>query len=184
MDAISNVFVCLSPKDLLLISSTCKELIGRLNYDHVLRSSLLRGDATHRTSLELIIELCRSGKIYIPSPIRLLRLMNGCRCELPSCRNTQKISDTSEKLKFGLYICSKCYPKGGLNFKTKRDENAWNKILNHDRCASIDKGSKSFIWPGDFSHGGERQGFIYMSIYIYIYMYVYIYICIHIYLYV
>jgi hypothetical protein len=115
--------------------------------------------------------------------------MNGCRCELPSCQNTQKISDTSEKLKFGLYICSKCYPKGGLNFKTKRDENAWNKILNHDRCASIDKGSKSFIWPGDFSHGRERQGFIYMSIYIYIYvciyihMYTYIFICINIYMY-
>jgi hypothetical protein len=38
----------------------------------------------------------------------------------------------------------------GLNFKTERDENAWKDIVDHDRCASIDNGFRSFIWPRDF----------------------------------
>jgi hypothetical protein len=140
-----------------LISFTCKELMERLTYDHVLRSSLYRGNATHRTSLESIVTICRSGKIYIPSPVRLLRLMNGRRCELPSCPYAQKIKYTSEN--FGLHICFDCIKTktAGLNFNTKRDR-AWKPIVDHVRCASSDYSSRSFIWFNDYSHAGERSG--------------------------
>jgi hypothetical protein len=160
MDTILTIFEFCSPLDLLSISSTSKELISRLTYLHVLRSSLMRGGVFHRTSLAVIINLCRTGKIFIPSPIRLLRLVNGHHCEKAGC--TLKISHSTPNLgltNFGLCFCHSCTMNSlnRLDLKT-RGAIAWKEIVLDERCASSYYQSKYHIWARDYTHAAERNG--------------------------
>jgi hypothetical protein len=85
MDTIVIVFEFCSPSDLLSIASTSLELSKRVTYTHVLRSSLMGDGTFYNESLEVIYNLCKKGAIYIPTPMRLLRLVNFRRCENEGC---------------------------------------------------------------------------------------------------
>lgn len=53
MDTVIVIFE-FSPRDLLSLTSTSKELIERLTYSHVIRSSLFRGGAFYKATIQSI----------------------------------------------------------------------------------------------------------------------------------
>ncbi|KAJ3404151.1 hypothetical protein HDV05_007319, partial [Chytridiales sp. JEL 0842] len=75
------------PRELLNLASTCKRASQWLTYDVVLESVLHFGSISGRKSVEMVLELCKNGSIWTPSPLRLLRLSLAKRCESASAKN-------------------------------------------------------------------------------------------------
>jgi hypothetical protein len=137
MDTIVIVFEFCNPRDLLSIASTSQELSKRVTYTHVLRSSFMRGGPFCKASLEGIFNRCRKGAIFIPSPIRLLHLVNTRRCESHGCLT--KVKSVNSFL--GLSFCSKCTKKSYNlpNFEARYSLEALesvNKIRITSKCGA------------------------------------------------
>lgn len=156
MDTIVVVFEFCSPRDLLTIASTSQELSRRVTYSHVLRSSLMRGGPFCKAFLETMFGLCRKGAIFVPSPMRLLRLLNTRRCEMQGCSTKTKSIET----KLGLSLCSKCRSKSYTIFDNNETRNALEsmEIVNKNRVASSKYGSFFSFFAMDYIQGGEREG--------------------------
>lgn len=76
------VFSYLGTRDLrTLCSATSRSLRQIIRHEHVVRSALLQGGHA-KTSMERLVNLLRPPRqIWTPTPLRLLRLVNGTRCE-------------------------------------------------------------------------------------------------------
>lgn len=106
----------LHPQDMFHMALLCKALRNALSYDCVIRNSILayserqKNDPdipNHAYCMNLLMEAFFSRKsIHIPSPIRLLRLMNGKTCEMPGCSNDEVCRYVS--LLYGLFACHEC----------------------------------------------------------------------------
>mmetsp|Transcript_26949 Transcript_26949/g.65440 ORF Transcript_26949/g.65440 Transcript_26949/m.65440 type:complete len:593 (-) Transcript_26949:121-1899(-) len=101
-DVVSQLFSFLDPRSLLRFSCVNKDFSSLLTYEHVVRAAMMRG-GFGATSLERMVLLINHGLIWVPSPIRLLRVVCGKRCE--------KCSDGSPRYasaSFGVFLCDKC----------------------------------------------------------------------------
>lgn len=92
----------------------------------------MRSSDVQQESIKIIIDLRRRGKIFIPSPIRLLRVTNVKRCENPGY--VQKVHHISSD--FGLCFCSSC-SKQPCQLIRWNPENVtlWSEAVNEPRCA-------------------------------------------------
>lgn len=79
-DTASIIFSFLNCRDLLSMASTSKLLMERVTYEHVMQSALMNGGHA-AASVDRMMALVRERRVYIPSPMRLLRVANGQRCE-------------------------------------------------------------------------------------------------------
>ena len=93
----SAIFGFLDVKELKKVVFSSKSMMQKLSYEHVIRSGMLHGRYS-KTTIERIVENLDS--IYIPSPIRLLCLVNGKFCE--RC-GTKKVNHTFGQ--FGVFMC-------------------------------------------------------------------------------
>ncbi|KAI8852152.1 hypothetical protein BC829DRAFT_385271 [Chytridium lagenaria] len=80
-DVIRLMSTYLGPWDLVRLSITSRLARTWLTYELVFRSILCHGTKSGQKSLDIIMSLARSGKIWVPSPQRLLRIAIARRCE-------------------------------------------------------------------------------------------------------
>eukprot|EP00522_Entomoneis_paludosa_P002943 CAMPEP_0172467914 /NCGR_PEP_ID=MMETSP1065-20121228/60147_1 /TAXON_ID=265537 /ORGANISM="Amphiprora paludosa, Strain CCMP125" /LENGTH=479 /DNA_ID=CAMNT_0013225179 /DNA_START=31 /DNA_END=1470 /DNA_ORIENTATION=+ len=90
--------------------------------------------------MERLVALVKTRRIWTPSPLRMLRLVNGKRCE--RC-NKGKVNTVSEA--FGVFFCFDGCMQDRYS-KCVRRNNKWNCILHHVRVARSDFSSVAYIW--------------------------------------
>jgi len=132
------VFSYLDVRELLAVSSTSRWVRARIRHHHVVRAALLHGGHA-KTSMERLVPLIRVRQIWTPSPLRLLRLVNGKRCEKCNAGKVNLVSDD-----YGVFLCwGQC-----LQAFTKKVayNNKWNPFLGHARVASADYSSKGYLF--------------------------------------
>lgn len=105
----------INPRDLLHLSMCSKRFsqTTRINHDHVVTSALLSGGKAKRIAtqvMEMALPLSSTApsrtSIHLPTPIRLLRLVNGTRCESRACSSAVTASLCP---RFGLFLCWDCF---------------------------------------------------------------------------
>ena len=107
-DALQVVMDYLAPRELFRLAFSSKELMNSVTTKTIVRSALLHGSRPKRT-VEVLAPLMKNYSIDAPSPLRLLRLVNGDYCEHPDCVNR-----CYHVKKSGNFYCSDCqndFPK-------------------------------------------------------------------------
>ena len=80
LDICTHMFSFLKIRELYSLVMSHPDYMKRLTYAHVIRSAMLSGGYAS-ISAKNLVQLVRKRSIFVPSPIRMLRLMNGKRCE-------------------------------------------------------------------------------------------------------
>lgn len=102
-DLVSIILSFMDTKTQFVMSKTTKSFAQLVSHEHVVRSGAY-GGMTMRRNLEHMIRLIESRKIWTPSPLRLLRILNAKRCE--RCCGRGKASLSKD---FGVFFClGKC----------------------------------------------------------------------------
>eukprot|EP00957_Ditylum_brightwellii_P203513 15334953-Ditylum_brightwellii.AAC.1 len=116
-DVLIHVTSFLPPRDLLRISTTCTALRNSITIPLVVKSAMIKGGHARRTMDELYA-LHKRGSIHPTSPLRLLRLANGKRCEFCFIKRANFV-----KPGYGVFCCSACCTIGdGNNAKDDDDD--------------------------------------------------------------
>lgn len=84
-DVMNLVMEFLAPRELFRLAFTCKAHRQRVTTSFVVRSAMIHGGYPKQT-IDKFYPLMESMSIYVPSPLRLLGLVNGRRCEVANCR--------------------------------------------------------------------------------------------------
>lgn len=112
-DALSLVMEFLAPKELYKMANTCKALRAAVSTRIVVRSAIMHGGNAKRTLSELY-DLLKKDSIHMPSPLRLLRLVNGKQCEV--CV-TRKVNHANQG--YGIFLCASCLIDGSEKHTVK-----------------------------------------------------------------
>jgi len=150
-DALSIVLEFLAPKELMSMAFTCKGLRSKISTRLVCRCALMHSDFAGRTIHELYILMKRKA-IHVPSPLRLLRLINGKRCE---CCQREKVNFIRNQ-GFGVFFCWDCVKASTakLNTATQRVQRnpRYAELLGHPRVLMehFNGGRKYFCWSRQF----------------------------------
>lgn len=126
----------LNPRDLLHLSMCSKTDRENILHDHVVTSGLISGGQAKRTATQVVemalprtIDGASRASIHLPTPIRLLRLINGTRCEYRACSSA---AVTTICPHFGLFLCWDCF----LSVTTEIDREH-EVIANEKRIARL-----------------------------------------------
>ena len=145
--------------ELLLLMRCSKGHRELLTYEIVFQSVLLRGGRSwnSRATLALILRQARIGCIYMPSPMRLLRLCCGKRCERRGCTNT-----VSYVRQFGMCFCSRCLEAHGTQEISTFDDVGRMFFMNKRTATEFKNGNQTriLVWKDDQFDisSGERIG--------------------------
>ena len=151
VDAMVTVMEFLCPRSLFNVALTCKSLLARVTTTMVVRSALIHGDNAKKTFEELY-KLMKNHSIHPPSPLRLLRLANGRKCEF--CQEKSVLS-LYQDMNIGAFSCWNCLTKGEDPLtKAFKSSCYWANplyhfILKHPRSASRDLCKGRFLWIQD-----------------------------------
>jgi hypothetical protein len=153
-DALELVMAYLAPKELFRLTFTCKALQKRVTTKMVVRSAMIHGGNPKQNILELY-PLMKDQSIHVPSPVRLLRLVNGKKCEKKNCRAKVKHVRPGT----GVFLCWDCLTRKKTGF-TKAFDTKWvryrmnsryEEIFSHPRVgASRRYGTKYYLWNRPF----------------------------------
>ena len=81
-DIIRNIISMINdPREILNLSLCSTRIRQCVTYENVIRAAVFAGNKFVRRSMESLIELLHHQNIYVPTPQRLLRIVNGKRCE-------------------------------------------------------------------------------------------------------
>ena len=145
---------------LLRLASCASWTAGCLSDEVVLRAAFLGGASAPRKTLGYVVELYRLGQVCKPSPLRLLRLANGKRCEVRGCRSTASrgAATVSGSLRtFGVFCCWKCTL--ALTTEVEGDSrDAPERAYFHPRACHSTCAGIGGLWTEPFHSGGERAG--------------------------
>ncbi|KAL7458347.1 hypothetical protein ACHAWC_010176 [Mediolabrus comicus] len=153
VDAMVTVMEFLPPRSLMNVALTCKSLLSRVTTTMVVRSALIHGDNAKKTFEELY-KLMKNHSIHPPSPLRLLRLANGRKCEFCVKKNVLSLY---QDMNIGAFSCWNCLTKAPDPL-TMAFKSSWSRcwrnpiyrcILNHPRLASRNKSKGKFLWIRD-----------------------------------
>mmetsp|Transcript_26575 Transcript_26575/g.40333 ORF Transcript_26575/g.40333 Transcript_26575/m.40333 type:complete len:668 (+) Transcript_26575:281-2284(+) len=159
-DVFSIVMSLLAPREMLRLSLCSKSLTKMVTYEDVVRNAILTG-GHGRNSLRRIMELLKKGQIHFPSPLRLLRITCGQKCEIPNCPNTVH----TIRAQFGVFCCFPCIQSEALTqsiahsgIKEGSDEK-FCLLLHHPRTARYECKRKITLWRKPFqTAAGEWCG--------------------------
>ena len=129
-DGWAKVLEFLLPRDLLRVSSVCKPLRSVI-LEHprlVIQAGMLQGGRS-KTSLVNLYRLMDLRAIYIPDPLRILRLINGLRCEF-----CNKFGCNFVRGSFGVFACWDCLHGNydhvlGFRDKSTGLSQQWHKVV-------------------------------------------------------
>lgn len=148
VDAMATVMEFICPRSLFNVALTCKSLLARVTTTMVVRSALIHGNNTKKTFEELY-KLMKNHSIHPPSPLRLLRLANGRKCEF--CLENS-VWSLYQDMNIGAFSCWNCLTKGEDRLtKAFKSSCYWANplyhfILKHPRSASRDLCKGLQLW--------------------------------------
>eukprot|EP00547_Thalassionema_nitzschioides_P002011 CAMPEP_0194205550 /NCGR_PEP_ID=MMETSP0156-20130528/4796_1 /TAXON_ID=33649 /ORGANISM="Thalassionema nitzschioides, Strain L26-B" /LENGTH=543 /DNA_ID=CAMNT_0038931853 /DNA_START=604 /DNA_END=2235 /DNA_ORIENTATION=+ len=127
-DIFTIILAHLDPQSLLRLASISSEMMNLLSHQLVIRNSVLQGGDNARINIQGLLANLQRKFIYMPSPIRMLRIVNGTFCECHGC-HARVASLTT-----GLLFCEDCKKAkmGKYPGKMKRNK-IYGSILSHDK---------------------------------------------------
>ena len=151
-DALGLVMEFLGPRELYRMALTCKTLRSKVTTRLVVRSAIMHGGHAATTVTELY-NLMKNKSIHVPSPLRLLRLVNGKRCEW--C-NINKLNYVRPG--FGVFLCRPCLAD---QFTATIElmvlvQFRYDRIFSAQTFAPL--GNPSTIWSRRLEQNGELCG--------------------------
>jgi len=138
MDALGIVMEFLAPKELYNLAFSSNLLLEKLTTRMVVRSAMISGGHA-RTTMNELYPLMKAGSIHSPSPARLLRLVNGKKCE--ACHR-EKVNHVRPG--YGVFICWDCTTK---RF-TKAVKTSWVRVARSARYQDILENQKRVVAHG------------------------------------
>jgi len=153
VDAMVNVMEFLPPRSLYNVALTCKSLREMVTTKMVVQCALIHGGHAKKT-MEELYNMMSTHSIHVPSPLRLLRLANGKRCEF--CNN-KSVNSLYSGLNIAAFSCWDCLAKGD-DPVTRAWKTTWSRywrnpvyraIFDHPRVAFRDKSKGKFLWIKD-----------------------------------
>lgn len=140
-DILGRVMSFLPLKDLFNFAFLCKTLSQAVTIPMVVRSALFAGGYS-MISMNELYKVMKSRSIHPPSPLRLLRLSVGKKCEI--CLNELNKKRARHVRKgFGLFVCWHCTTKRQCSkgFRKKGDDywdnqDIYDSILDNKRTAN------------------------------------------------
>ena len=109
-DIFSLVLGHLDPRGMLNLASSNKEILALVTHDMVLRTTVIGGRSMARKNVEKLLQLLRLQNIYLPSPMRMLRILNGRQCEYRGCNGK------ACKIEIGLLLCRTCWKEKTVSY--------------------------------------------------------------------
>lgn len=163
-DIVHLIFELLgSSKDLFRLSLSSKHLLALVTPEDVIRGAIFQGGHAQKTITE-VTSAVRRKIIHVPSTMRLLRLVNGKKCErLEKCKGFNAEKGTpclvnTIRPNSGLFLCTQCVKS--MTCKVDDEDFDHDFALEEERLAtvSIDYSRRIFNKP-HVEHGtGERCG--------------------------
>ncbi|KAJ1463122.1 hypothetical protein M885DRAFT_610142 [Pelagophyceae sp. CCMP2097] len=164
-DTVRLAIEFLRAPELLRLTRCAKRWAASMLTDEMVMRSALRTSKCHgRQTLENVMKLYAGGAVHRPSPMRLLRLVNGKRCENRGCENRVNFA----RPEYGLFYCWECTCASTKSVDLRRagPEAVYGALLRHDRCAKHGqtvtedgRARKTYVWAAPLSAAcGERIG--------------------------
>ncbi|GKY91989.1 hypothetical protein MPSEU_000170500 [Mayamaea pseudoterrestris] len=151
-DTATIIYSFLDCRELLNMACTSKLLMERVSYEHVLRSSMMHGGYA-KSSTERIVSLVQQNKIHVPSPMRMLRIANGRRCE--NCLR-DKVNVLSAD--YGVFFGRRCCLNENKWSRTVPHNSQWSAILSEPKMARSDTNTRTQVFDRPFFKFGESHG--------------------------
>jgi len=155
-DVFSVIFEMLLPRDLHSLALTSRALMNSLSPKTIIRASTLQGGHA-ATTMASLLELMERRQIHCPSPMRILRLALGRRCESPTCQRRVH----TVRPHFGLFMCADCLKQNTTTRAVwKMSEVNHRDMLSSERTA-FDSGAygATKFWSAPYKTlGGELCG--------------------------
>lgn len=164
-DILGEIMAMLLPREMLNFCSISKEISSYLTHERVIRSAVVaeklgvtrRNKVTPTTGeasrLKCIVSLIGKQTIFIPSPMRFLRLLCGTRCERPGCTAPysmiQGLAVSVCRSCSAGFLRIACTPKYSVDFAEWKDERVAKEEIGYREYMQ----SQPFLTPG-----GERAG--------------------------
>ena len=112
---------------------TCKTLRDAVTTPMVVKSAMIQGGGGARDCMRTINDLMVRQEIHVPSPLRLLRLVNCKRCEF--C-NVTKLVPSAMVWRLGVFACRACLEDRMVVTSDPAGKDAWmstwSKVAYHD----------------------------------------------------
>lgn len=158
----------LAPKDLFNLIMSSVELMAEINMNTVVQVAMCNGNSLTRKTIENLFDLTSTGAIHTLSALRVLRLVNGHRCEL--C-NLHKVDHVRKNV--GMFICWQCtrihttevFVRNDIS--GRRDAVDISEVVRHPRVLSnrisgrtVNRDLRYYIWSADetITQGLEKVG--------------------------
>ena len=161
----THVAPCLSYMDLFRLVRTTKEMRSRLTHEHSLTAVLLNADdkfgKNAKTTIREVMSLYEKGKIHKPSPMRLLRLANGKRCEVgPPCDTPEARKVVKTRPDWGLFCCWPHTVGASVEISlSKKSLKTWGATVGDPRTCQHSMANKMFLWKKPMTAAdGEKIG--------------------------
>ena len=144
---------------------TTKEMRSRLRHEHSLTAVLLNADdkfgKNAKTTIREVMSLYEKGKIHKPSPMRLLRLANGKRCEVgPPCDTPEARKVVKTRPDWGLFCCWPHTVGASVEISlSKKSLKTWGATIGDPRTCQHSMSNKTFLWKKPMTAAdGEKIG--------------------------
>jgi hypothetical protein len=140
-DLMGEVAEYLDAKTLLFtMVAISKTVRPRISHEHAMRCAMAtkRG----RKRMQHLMSLIRKDCIYTPSPMRILKLATGRRCE--KCNRTQ----TNNLNALGLFLCTSCISTMVTEAKSHGEQAhmpLFRAAIDEDRCAKLVRTDKKTV---------------------------------------
>ena len=151
--------------DLFSLVKTTKEMRSRLSHEHALTAVLLNADdkfgKNAKATIRNVLSLYEQGKIHKPSPMRLLRLANGKRCEFgPPCDTPDARKVVKTRPDWGLFCCWPHTVGGSAEISlSKKSLKTWGATISDPRTCQHSMSNKTFLWKKPMTAAdGEKIG--------------------------
>ncbi|CAJ1931439.1 unnamed protein product [Cylindrotheca closterium] len=144
IDALGLVMEFLSPRQLFNLAFSCKTLQARITTPLVVKSALIHGGLPKQSMTELY-QLMSNKAMHAPSPLRLLRLVNGKRCEF--CRKS-RVNIVRPKLGvFACWNCTACRMTKPWKYSwARRNKGIYDSIFVHPQVVSSEYAKCAYMW--------------------------------------
>lgn len=161
----THVAPCLTYMDLFSLVKTTKQMRSLLRHEHALTAVLLNADdkfgKNAKATIRNVLSLYAEGKIHKPSPMRLLRLANGKRCEVgPPCDTPEARKVVRTRPDWGLFCCWPHTVGGSHEISlSKKSLKTWGATISDPRTCQHSMSNKTFLWKKPMTAAdGEKIG--------------------------
>jgi hypothetical protein len=102
-----EIFSFLDAKSLFRVAFSTRRMMEVVDHQHVIQSAIVSGGHSAKTVTDVINLALVERQIFLPSPLRLLRLANGKRCELSKKCQLSLVNHTRSAL--AVFACWPCF---------------------------------------------------------------------------